>query len=91
MKTLASTALLLALASPWPAAAQFFPHIAASRFCSLRSVGVDYQDALAAAIRESFSSNRPVFHVTHNGRRTTSDVVEMVQAVASMCPAALQK
>jgi hypothetical protein len=44
MKTLASTALLLALASPWPAAAQFFPHIAASRFCSLRSVGVDYQD-----------------------------------------------
>jgi hypothetical protein len=66
-----------------PAVAQsFYPHLAGSRYCELRRMGVSKQEAIDVAIRESWSNRRPAVYVTHQGKRQTVDVLDMAQWVS---------
>ena len=49
--------LLLLLATP-VAAQSFYPNIAGKRYCELRQLGVDKEQAMRVAIRESYAPRR---------------------------------
>lgn len=68
---------LLLLCGPAPALAQsFYPNLAGLRYCNLRSMGIDHQQAMNIAMLENWSSDRQPFDVTAHGINTTTDVLD---------------
>lgn len=71
-------------------ATTIFPNLAAHRYCELRSVGVEQQPALSAAIRENLSSEEPVMTM-RNGKPQDTNVSLMAIAIYKQCPEYLPK
>ena len=61
------------------------PHTYAYEFCSLRDMGVDRADALAAATRAAYTDGDAV-QVTVNGQKIDVDVLQAGRAVSELCP-----
>lgn len=84
MKPLILVAGLL-LASP--AAAQgFYPNVFGSRFCELRAIGVNADEARKVAMQEAWSQYRQPNYVNYNGKRTPLDVLDASRYIANNCP-----
>ena len=63
------------------------PNLYASEYCSLRSMGVSEDEAMTAAIRESYLDNgETAVQVTIDGVLYDVDVVKAQRAVAERCP-----
>lgn len=88
MKRLSALLGLAALALlPLPALAQsFYPNLAGSRYCTLRTYGVSRQQAMRAAISENWEHTRAVYMVTAYGQQISTDVLEMSNFIRVRCP-----
>jgi hypothetical protein len=85
--TLFAAVLLLAA----PATAQsFYPNLMGARFCELSRMGVSKEEAMKAAIAETWSKYRQPTYVTHNGKRTDLNVLDAANYIARNCPQAFQ-
>jgi hypothetical protein len=84
MKHLLLAAAITLLAAP--ASAQFYPNLAALRYCRLRQIGVNSQDAMSMAIRENAALHRPTPLVNYRGTWATVDVAEFADVVFKLCP-----
>lgn len=82
--------LLLALVAPLPAVAQFYPNLAAVRYCRLRQMGMDYHSAIRIAIAENQAPGRYSPMVNYQGIRASIDVVEFGDVVSRLYPAYLR-
>lgn len=76
---------------PLPAVAQFYPSSAGLRYCKLRELGLDYNNALHIAISENRAPHRNTSMVTYAGSRVTIDTAEFVDYVRRVCPLYLHK
>lgn len=73
--------LLVLLAGP-ASAQSFYPNIAGSRYCELRSLGASQQEAIRAAIAENWSNTRIPQEVVISGSRTSLDIIDFRRWVA---------
>ena len=65
-----------------PAAAQSIePHAAGARYCQLRGSGIDHDQSLAVAIRDSLDMTRVPVMVTRDGKPTSLDVIDFARVV----------
>ena len=86
MKSLLLIPALL-LAAPAAFAGELLPNLYAREFCSLRSMGVNAEEARAAAVREAYLDNGVTTpRVTINGTSYGADVVRAYRAVQERCP-----
>jgi hypothetical protein len=85
--TLFAAALLLAA----PAfAGSFYPTLMGARFCELTGLGIAKEEAMGAAISETWSKNRESVYVTRNGKRTSLDTLDAANYIARNCPEAFK-
>jgi len=85
--TLLAAALLLAA----PAFAQsFYPNLMGARFCELSRMGISKEEAMKAAMSETWSKHRQPTYVTHDGKRTDLNVLDAANYIARNCPEAFQ-
>ena len=81
-----------ALLAPSPAQPQsFYPELMGQRFCELRRAGVSYDQAVRAAIAESWSHSRPAYYVTINGQRVSADAISAAMYAMTVCPQYAQR
>ena len=66
---------LLAVLSGPAAAQSIYPALAGSRYCELRRLGVNHDQALTVSIRENLSPRKPVM-VTIGGRPYSTDQLD---------------
>lgn len=89
MRALLALTLLLATAGP-AAAVTFFPNLAARRYCQLRSVGVDRDQAITAALREFANTRDQPIMVEFQGKPTDTNIILFVRAITTDCPDLMQ-
>ena len=86
MKSLLLIPALL-LAAPAAFAGELLPNLYAREYCNLRSLGVNAQEARAAAVDASYLDNgKTEPKVTINGTQYDASVVRAFQAVSDRCP-----
>jgi hypothetical protein len=73
--------LLAVLAGP-AGAQSIEPHAAGARYCQLRSSGINHDQSLTTAIRDSLDMNRVPVLVTQDGKPTSLDVIDFARVVA---------
>ncbi len=80
------TAVLLGAFAPaaW-ADLILLPNLFASEYCTMRSYGVNHDEALEVAVRESAIDGTPV-KVTINGKTYDADVIKANRAAMERCP-----
>lgn len=84
MKPITLVAALLVAA---PASAQsFYPNLYGSRFCELRRMGIDVEEARKVAMTEAWSRYRQVTYVTFQGKLYSLDVLDGARYVVDNCP-----
>jgi hypothetical protein len=83
--------LVLALLAAPPAMAQFYPILAAARYCRLRSLGLDFDTALRMALTENAAPHRNSPMINYSGTTTTLDTAEFVDSVSQLCPVYLRR
>ena len=65
-----------------PAAAQSIePHAAGARYCQLRGSGIDHDQSLTTAIRETLDLGRVPVMVVRDGKPTSLDVIDFARVV----------
>ena len=72
--------LLLLLAGP-AAAQSIEPHAAGTRYCQLRGSGIDHDQSLTTAIRETLDMNRVPVLVVQDGKPTSLDIIDFARVV----------
>lgn len=85
------TIATLLVAVPAATAGEILPNLYAREFCELRELGVSEDEAMRAAVEESYIDNgvTPV-KVTVGGKQYGTDVVRAYRAVERRCPEYLQ-
>ena len=73
--------LLLLLAGP-AAAQSIEPYAASARYCQLRGSGIDHDQSLTTAIRETLDMNRVPVMVTQDGKPVSLDIIDFARVVA---------
>lgn len=84
MKHLLLAAAIALLAAP--ASAQFYPNLAAARYCRLRQLGIGYHQAMRMAMQENAAPHRAAPIVNFHGTWVTLDVAEFADTVFTLCP-----
>lgn len=91
MRLLISTfAAITTFAAPAFASQVILPNLYADKYCTLRRVGVQKDEAMTAAIKEASipgEQNR----VMVNGKSIGVDVIAAVEAVTRLCPEMLKQ
>lgn len=87
---LTGLALIIGVSQP-VSAGTILPNLFASRYCSLREIGANGNEALAAAVKYATISSNDWIMVNDNGVMRRSDVVESYNAIASLCPRLIHK
>ena len=63
------------------------PHLYAREYCSFRSMGVNEDEAIKAAVRESYLDNgETAVKVTIDGVQYDADVVKAQRIARELCP-----
>jgi hypothetical protein len=70
--------LILLLAAP-AAAASYYPNSAGFRYCQLRQMGVDKEQAMRLAIRENWAQERYSQTVTIDGKTYSMDNLDFAR------------
>ena len=87
MKTLILSSVLFFGAPLASLSGVILPNLYAREFCSLRSMGVSNDEAVTAAISESYLDNGETApKVTINGTQYDSDVVRAYRTAKETCP-----
>lgn len=90
MKTLITLLALLPLTASAVQADIRYPNTAGAEFCLLRSRGVTKDQALEAAVIAGWDDDfTATTYTREDGTTIDSDVIEMTDYIATMCPEAL--
>ena len=79
------TAAALFVAVPAQAGLVLLPYTFAEEYCTMRSYGVNHDEALEVAVRESAIEGDPI-KVTIDGREYDADVVKANRTALEQCP-----
>ena len=85
------TIATLLVAVPAVSAGEVLPNLFAREYCDLRELGVNQDEAMAAAVEEAYIDNgKTPGKVTVGGKQYGTDVVRAYRAVERRCPEYLQ-
>ena len=67
-------------------AGEILPNLYAREYCSFRRMGVSKDEAMEAAVAQSYVSTGNPPRVTINGVQYDSDVVRAIRTASQVCP-----
>ena len=81
--TLIAAILLLSVPAQ---AGSFYPSLFGARYCELRAMGVENQEAIKVSILQNWSKTRQTPSVTIDGKEYSLDVIEGSNYIKKNCP-----